>query len=808
MPPTRQHLLVFPYCILLALVVTYPLITVIHSEYLGDRTTDSYEYARHIWWINYALDNGLPVIDQPYLGYPDGLDGAWIWGNPFQSFPAVVFARFMPLVLAFNLSVLVHLTLNGWAAYWLAWRLTRHLPAALLGGTIFALYPTLQGHLIAGHVGLVTLWGLPLYAVGLLALASPVSQRGRGFRGGVAPTVILTALALLASVLGNNVLLIYGVLPIAAWYGLTCLFSRNWGGLWRGIIASAIGGALALIFILPVALEQTRSNGADTRGDLNYSADLLAFAAPSFYNPLFSDLEYSRRILGEIDNIEGTAYIGVIAALLALVAVWHVPKARRWFYLALGAWVLSLGAILKINDEFAYLSFDNYWTAIPLPWALLGELPVLDIARTAGRFNYIVGLALAMLATYGWAWIITRLRGRSWFSVGYIVPLQLMLIVGIAFEYQVSWRGWMPYTPHAIDLQAIEISQLSNDPSVRAVFNIPHYHPIVAKDGLLLQTRHHKPLIAGYVTRQTPVSTAKLVLLQTTLDPALLYEAGADVVILSREWDDPEGVLEAFARQQLGEPFHDSARLLAWRVPPPTEAPAFTVIPAADERFTERARLFLYAPQDGWLTYQTALTGAQQPVTLALDGQTIQTWFVDGLQTVDERVAVTAGYHELSLHIPGGCPVSFTPALICTSVEMRGTQALDYTPSQPAPISFGNGITLQASEIRRTPNGASAVQINLAWAFDEAIPADRLVRFVHILDADGQPISQHDSGLGAFAAGDVTFDSLTVDLTDAPDDVRVYVGWYTYPEIARLPVLTPNVLGGQDGWVQLNAIAR
>jgi hypothetical protein len=82
------------------------------------------------------------------------------------------------------------------------------------------------------------------------------------------------------------------------------------------------------------------------------------------------------------------------------------------------------------------------------------------------------------------------------------------------------------------------------------------------------------------------------------------------------------------------------------------------------------------------------------------------------------------------------------------------------------------------------------------------------VRFVHILDADGQPISQHDSGLGAFAAGDVTFDSLTVDLTDAPDDVRVYVGWYTYPEIARLPVLTPNVLGGQDGWVQLNAIAR
>lgn len=547
---SKQHAIIYPYFVLVVVVMTYPLVTVFGTHFIGDPFSDAYEYSRHIWWMNYAIRHGEPVFFQPLLAYPDGLSGAWLWGNPFQSFPAWLFAFVMPLPAAYNLGALLHLSLNGWAAYLLCWHLTRNLPAALLGGTVFALYPAIQGHLIGSHTGLVTLWGAPLYVLMLLRL-----EHRTGWRG-----IALTALFFVLSILGNSLLLIYMLFPLTVVFLLVRLLNRQWGWLRRAMIAVVLGGAGALVFVAPVAIEQLNATLPTQGGDVLYSADVLAAFAPSFYNPLFSDLAYSRRVLGEVKNVEGTGYVGAIAAVLALVALLRIREARWWGGVALFAWVMSLGPLLKINDTVVSITLDGYSTHILLPWALLGELPVLSIARTPGRFNLALGLAVAVLAAYGFTEVSKR-AGRQflpWAALVILVPI-------IAFEYQVMWQNGLPHMHTIPDRNIPELAALRDDDSVRAVFNIPYDHLLVEKDGMHLQTHHHKPLVGGHVTRRTPVSPAQLSLLQNTLDPTMLDAAKVDMIILHRAWAPPD--LEPFTREKLGIPLYQDERVVVWRAP-------------------------------------------------------------------------------------------------------------------------------------------------------------------------------------------------------------------------------------------------
>jgi hypothetical protein len=51
-------------------------------------------------------------------------------------------------------------------AYWLGMELSgRYIPAALLGGLVFTAFPNMQGHLAAGHIDVLAMYGLPLFAL-------------------------------------------------------------------------------------------------------------------------------------------------------------------------------------------------------------------------------------------------------------------------------------------------------------------------------------------------------------------------------------------------------------------------------------------------------------------------------------------------------------------------------------------------------------------------------------------------------------------------------------------------------------------
>ena len=159
----RKFLAVCGFYGAVAVLITWPMVTTLGTRFLGHPFGDVYEYVRHSWWIKHALQTGQPLFFQPLLGYPDGLNGAWLWAIPLQSFPVWLLAFVLPLPAAFNLTVLMRLALNGWAMHLLIHDLTGKRAPALLAGLIFMLYPTFQGQLAVGHIGLLTLWPVPLY---------------------------------------------------------------------------------------------------------------------------------------------------------------------------------------------------------------------------------------------------------------------------------------------------------------------------------------------------------------------------------------------------------------------------------------------------------------------------------------------------------------------------------------------------------------------------------------------------------------------------------------------------------------------
>jgi hypothetical protein len=658
-----RHLLVAAGYLAVAIISTWPLITAFDTQLIGHPFGDSYEYAHHIWWINHALRTGQPLFFQPLLLYPDGLSALWLWSAPLQSFPAWLLLFALPLPAAFNLAALLTLTLNGWSMWLLASRalVPGQHAAALIAGLVFMLYPTFQGQLAAGHTGLIVVWPLPLYALMLLRLRE----------GGGMQRVIFTGMLLAVSLWGNPLNLIFLALPITGVLVAVVFAHRQWGALGRMLAAVGIGLLLAAVFIVPLLLEP--GGTLPEEGSVRYSAALFGLVAPSFYHPLFSGLEYPRRIMG-IDPFELTSYAGAIVIVLAVWALRKTRAAGLWLLLAAVAWMFSLGPLLKPFDAPFTVTVDGYPTHIPLPWALAQNLPVIGIARTPARFNFAIGLALAALAAIGAAAVLAKIprpaaRALAAAALGGL----------IAFEYQSFWP--LPTLPAAIPQP---IQQLGQRADLRAVFDVPWAHPLTSKDGLFLQTGHGLPLIGGHITRRTPLDPAKGTLLEETLDPALLDAAGVDVIILHRSWADAEGRTEARLRARLGEPWYKDARFAVFEVPTYTgDAPGFIAVSMVSEQIDDQGELYLYAPVPGMVTLRgTVSAPTPRRAIVTVNSEPVREWTAAGPFSLNIPITLpTAGYHTIGLHVDPPCPQPPDPALACAPLFARELALVNFVPA-------------------------------------------------------------------------------------------------------------------------------
>ena len=822
------NLAIYGLYLLVALVITWPLVTVISSHFAGYPFGDAHEMTRHIWWIKHALQTGQPLFFQPLLAYPDGIQGVILWSDPLQFFPGWLLAFFMPLPAAYNVFALLTLALNGWAAYWLVWKLTNVRSAALLGGLTFMTAPVIQGHLAGGHGGLLVQWPLPLltyHLLGLCGLLHTSNQKASTnlSRHSVLGTRYFSSLSTIFFVLtpfGHTLQLIYAVLPLIIIIGITVIVRRDWWALLRLLIVGAVGSILLLIFLLPV-FSSTFGTSAYTAegGGVDFSADLLGIVTPSFNHPLYGQLDYTHKVLG-INIVEGSSYIGIIAGLLALLALWKVKAARWWLILALVLWILSLGPLLKVFDQPLKINLGNYDTYLTLPYALVYNLPGFSLARAPGRFDFLLALVIAVLVGYGWRVVVSRQSSVSsrknsslstqhsvlstsslctrYSALGTILTIAIGLLT--VFDYQSFWP--LP-TYDATIPQAVYDLAKRND--VRAVYDVPWDNLLAAKDALWLQTAHEKPMIAGQVTRRTPVSPAKLTILEQTLNPALLKEAGADVVIVHKFYDK-DGKLAANARKTLGEPTYEDDLLALFNVKTTTQPEI--IVTSADDVVTDTKSSYVYAPQTGWLQLYHLGFADNREVSLSFDGKVVHRWSVNNNKTGDdlsvEIPITTIGYHTLTWALEPPCPAQFDTTLVCRQLTLFDPFGYSFNEYEFQNTVQFDGVELLASRFTGS-QFTSTFNLDLLWQFDQ-IFTDQDIRFIKILDSKGQQIYAKDETLGLQSKGGQWLESITFNnsLKLPSGEYKVYVGWYTYPDMTRFKVLS-DVPGAVDNWAQIGS---
>ncbi len=812
----RIHLAVYASYLALTLLITWPLVTVFSSRLIGHPFGDSYEYVGTIWWLKHALQTGAPLFYQPLLAYPDGLSALLLLTLTLQNLPPAILALAMPLSSAYNLWMLLTLALNGWAMFYLVSHLTKNRWAAWLAGVVFMAYPTIQGQLAAGHLGLLELWGVPLYAWALLRLRETHTRR----------YILLAAIFFVVSLLGNTLLLIYALFPLTAFFALTILFKREWAALWRVILAAMIGAAAYLLLISPALLDSSSGfSQLQERGDITFSADLLAIVSPSFQHPLFSGLDYPHKVLG-IDPFEKMAYIGIVAGLMVLIALWRSRESRWWFGLAFIAWVFSLGPVLKVLDSPVHLTIEGFDTLIALPWLAAGKIPGLSISRTPARFDFTLAFAVAVLVGYGASElyklsVFSRLShplsgakppfgtqrggGRgvgiwkslsSALSTQHSALLSLFLAGLILYEYPFFWKNGLPDMPTIPGIVPAPIAALGQRTDIRAVFDIPWDHLLTDKEALFLQTGNQLPLIAGHIVRRTPVEPAKLTLMQATLDPALLNAAGADIVILHKNWDDDAGKLDAFTRAHLGNPIYEDENYAVFNAPETDAQPVFRTLISPDGTFTEPISSYLYTPAPGWTHFTGKLNAAGRDVTFSLNDLPVQKWHIEGETAVDAPLYLPqAGYYAFTLALDPPCPVSDDPALTCRSASASAFVLADpLPPDMGMSVDFANGLTLIASKLI---DNRDSLTVWLNWRFDKPRSASD-VRFVHVIDAQGNLVAQSDDPIGVHPGKSGWAESVNIPLPKnlLSGKYSVILGWYAYPDTTPFPIVPGAASGG------------
>jgi hypothetical protein len=450
---------------------------------------------------------------------------------------------------------------------------------------------------------------------------------------------------------------------------------------------------------------------------------------------------------------------------------------------------------LKILDAPVHRTLEGYDTLVTLPWIAAQKLPLLSISRTPARFNFTLGLVVALLAGYGLSVLWDRLT--TWrFSARYQPRLQWAIIILISafvlYEYPFFWTNGLPDMPTLPGSVPGPIADLAGNANIRAVLDIPWDHLLTDKEAMFLQTGHLHPIIAGHIARRTPVDPARLSLLQGTLDPALLNASGADVVILHKQWDDAEGQTEAFTRAKLGDPFYEDEDYAAFYTPKSDAAPVFTTVLSTDTLVTDHTDSFIYTPSPGWVMLTQTLDADGRLATLTLNQKQVYRW------TVTSRTAVQApmflpepGYYRVRLALEPTCPTIASPALTCNELKVSDLAMSDLIPVEESkPAVFANGLTLNAGYVDYQKD---ALSVWLDWYFDSP-RAETDIRFVHVLDADGKLVAQADNTLGVQAAGAGWSEGVSITLpADLPPGAyKVDVGWYAYPDTTPFTILSAD----------------
>ncbi len=446
--------------ILLAIAETWPLASA-PGRYSRNDNSDTVLNEWTISWVAHQAFHDRWHLFDGNIFYPEPRTLAYSESMPVQSLMAapVLWLGGSP-VLAYNLVLLAGFALSGWAMSLVLVRWTGSWVAALTGGVIFAFNAhsfTRLPHLQAQHVEF-----LPFALLALDALLERPNPRHALSLAGWFVLQALTSVYLL--VFTATALVISAVVRPRDWVGSRLVPVLMWSG-----VAGLLSAVVLAPFLIPYwrvsqELGLTRTLDDAQRFVVNWGAYLATPARLHF-------AAWSQSFF-----IADALFPGAIALALAAVALvrgiaWSDPRARM---------CLAFGLV------GLYLSFGP---AAPGYAALYAINPLLHAIRAVSRFGYLTIVAVAVLAAFGLADVLARVRSPRLRAALTLMPLLVALEVTPAPVGYTRFDGISPIYDRLRDEERAVVVEF---PFYRqgAEFHHAAY--------MLNSTRHWRPMLNGY----------------------------------------------------------------------------------------------------------------------------------------------------------------------------------------------------------------------------------------------------------------------------------------------------------------------
>ncbi len=763
----------------LAVLVTWPTLPNFFTRVTGNLIPDRDQNLWNLWWVREAL---LVRHTNPFhtdlLYYPYGVDlylhDLALPNGLIALGPYLLFGLFA----AYNTVVLASYLLTGYAAYRLVLyclgrdALTRpadpalradgavagggsvrHL-AAFLGGVIFAF--TAYSLDAQKQINVLALEWVPFAAEAWLRAWDGASRRW----------AVVAAAALVLAMLVNSYYEVLLILFMAA-YALYSIrrpapvsFStatrrhgddtadqpssedsvsvqlsssvlsnksspdlRGSGSLWWklrrlalpfGMTAAVLGGPYAWGVAHSLQTERITAQATEQQG--THAADLLSFVLPAPDHPWLGEHAPWWQALDPA-AVPGYLGLGVVALVLALGGVWVARRGRDtafWGLLAVGGAICALGTTLSVGGRRLFFGHT-----VPLPFALIGRLPIFNLIGKVERFEVLTLLALAVLGGRACAALLGRVAGverggglRAWGGAALILALLL---------------AELPIYPRSTRPVALPpgVAALAADPGSGPLLELPFVQVRVAPlaKRMLYQTAHRRPILAGYIsrtvenrnalpcsplyrfTRPLEIEATDIVTPSTAAQPlAVLHSLGIGTIAGYTRYDTEGGPLvppdEARAIGALigevadGPPFYRDDLVALYHVAPgpPPAAPSLqtgTGWNAVEQNGGQAFRwldgatatLCIYAPAPVRLALTGEATSLARPRTLTVqqDAQTVYSVAVpsgDFTRLHTPILTLPAGTTELRLTVPEGADPAGPTDPRRLSIGLRGIGVL------------------------------------------------------------------------------------------------------------------------------------
>jgi hypothetical protein len=482
----RFHLIALAVYSFLGVILTWPLTLNLTRGVIGAVDgVDAYQNAWNLWWIASAITSLQNPFFSPLLFYPDGVDLFWQPIGFSQGILALPVTLTLGPIAAVNWVVLTSFTIGGYATFVFTRRMTGDEIAALVAGATFVCSPYHMEKVIDGNLEVAAIHWLPWYAYTLLLLLERPS-----WRWALAAGAMLVWVSLGSWYYGLFAVLYTGCSACIWGYGAFRSSERNRRVL-HGARVFAWGMSPIIVWVLALApaLTSLATRADDGMWDMRQvqyerSADLVDVFLPSPVNPWWGPAVRAwRNQIYPDASIWNVALGWVALSLGTLGALAFRRRAWRWALLALACLLLALGPQLKIA---------GWNTGLPLPYALIQDLPGIRAGQRPNHMAVMVSLCLAVLVAYGvQAGRQTRLfrgaRRRAWIAAAVLIAA----VAGID-----GYAG-----PHPIVERRIHPFYATLPPPDGVLMPLPLYININRSENLTAQMGHRWPIVGGYVAR-------------------------------------------------------------------------------------------------------------------------------------------------------------------------------------------------------------------------------------------------------------------------------------------------------------------